>query len=575
MNLADRLRKAGGFTEDRLLHLKQSLDAGVAPDEALEESGLLADDNSRQRVASFFGMDAVQGELVADKGFLAKFPARLLLRCSLLPVAEREGAVVVAQPKVFDRSALDELSMACGRLVVAQLGDKNQIDKVLKESLGVGADTMQTLVSRDDDFPLSADEFGDDIDLSDEAQEASIIRFVNQVLAEAIGLRATDVHFEPFEHEFRVRYRVDGILREAVIPPDVRRFRSAIVSRLKIISQLDIAEKRVPQDGRIKLRIDGREVDVRVSIIPMLHGEAVVLRLLDRSSAMLGLEQLGMSDPDCARFDEVLRQPHGIMLVTGPTGSGKTTTLYAALERINDTSRKIITIEDPVEYHLFGINQIQVNEKAGLTFASGLRSILRHDPDVVLIGEIRDMSTAEIAVQASLTGHLVFSTLHTNDAPGAITRLIDMGVEPYLVASTLEAVLAQRLVRLICPHCKRKLTAQETASELLKLNMSVDYPLYAGEGCPVCQGSGHTGRSAIIEFMRISDAIREQTLKATSTGELRKIARREGMRSLREDGLRVLERGETTVEELIRVTMDEARGGVASAAPVTPAAEEK
>src|SRR5450432_3042922 len=317
----------------------------------------------------------------------------------------------------------------------------------------------------DDDVKVLEEYNEDDLDLTHAAQDASIIRFVNQVLAEALEMRATDVHVEPFENQLRVRYRIDGVLQEANLPPEVRKLQAAMVSRLKILSHLDIAEKRVPQDGRIRLRVAGREIDLRVSVIPMIHGEAVVLRILDRGDALLGLEHLGMSKRDNDVWTRVLDMPHGIILVTGPTGSGKTTSLYAALSKINNADLKIVTIEDPVEYQLRGINQIQVNSKSGLTFAAGLRAILRHDPDVVLIGEIRDKETAEIAVQASLTGHLVFSTLHTNDAPGAAARLIDMGVEPYLVSSSLELVLAQRLVRLICPKCK----AEEPRSEADKL----------------------------------------------------------------------------------------------------------
>jgi general secretion pathway protein E/type IV pilus assembly protein PilB len=401
------------------------------------------------------------------------------------------------------------------------------------------------------------------MDLSVAAEDASIIKFVNQVLSEAIDRRATDVHFEPFEDALRVRYRVDGVLQEANIPPEVRQFHPAIVSRLKILSRLDIAEKRLPQDGRILLKVAGREVDVRVSVIPMLHGEAVVLRLLDRGAMLLGLQSLGMADHDLAVFEGVLALPHGIMLVTGPTGSGKTTTLYAGLSRINDVARKIITIEDPIEYHLHGINQIQVSTKAGLTFARGLRSILRHDPDVILIGEIRDHETAEIAVQASLTGHLVFSTLHTNDAPGALTRLIDMGIEPYLVASSLEAVLAQRLVRLICAACKESFSPSPEDVDALRKAFGDSAPsvLYHGRGCRECQGTGYHGRTGIFETMLVTTEVRSMIVERVSAREVRKVATQQGMRSLREDGWRLVRTGRTTLEEVLRVTKDEQFNG--------------
>jgi general secretion pathway protein E/type IV pilus assembly protein PilB len=366
------------------------------------------------------------------------------------------------------------------------------------------------------------------------------------------------VHVEPFEDQLRLRYRIDGVLQHANAPGSVRRFQAAIVSRIKILSHLDIAEKRLPQDGRIKIKIAGREIDVRVSIIPMLHGEAVVLRILDRNDALLGTEYLGMSDQDRATFNDILELPHGIVLVTGPTGSGKTTTLYAALSKINDIERKIITIEDPVEYQLRGINQIQVNTKSGLTFATGLRSILRHDPDVVLIGEIRDRETAEIAVQASLTGHLVFSTLHTNDAPGAATRLIDMGVEPYLVASSLEMVLAQRLVRLICKECKEPLPEKDATLLRTQFGSLLPPVLYRGKGCRHCQGTGYRGRTGVFEIMPISEPIRELILSRESAGHIRKAAAAAGMRNLREDGWRLVREGRTTVEEVLRNTKYEA-----------------
>jgi len=403
-------------------------------------------------------------------------------------------------------------------------------------------------------------EQSDDLDLTDAtnaAHDASIIKFVNQIMTEALESRATDVHVEPFENQLRIRYRVDGVLQEANIPPQVRKFHAAIVSRIKILSHLDIAEKRLPQDGRIRLKVAGREIDLRVSVIPMIHGEAVVLRILDRGDTILGLEHLGFSRRDRNAWDRCLDLPHGIILVTGPTGSGKTTTLYAALSKINQTDLKIITIEDPVEYQLRGINQIQVNTKSGLTFGAGLRAILRHDPDVCLIGEIRDRETAEIAVQASLTGHLVFSTLHTNDAPGATTRLIDMGIEPYLVASSLEMVVAQRLVRLICQQCK----AEEPREEIEKLRPEFgdDVPeaLYRGRGCRNCQGTGYRGRQGVFELMPITDEIRALILDRSSSRVIRKLAISQGLKSLREDGWRLIGEGKTTVEEVLRLTKDE------------------
>ena len=497
------------------------------------------------------------------RDLLLRFPARILLEHRLLPLYEEEdGAVLVATSRLYDTTGLDELRLASGSECRPALAPAAEIDRHLRSSLGVGADTVQSLVSESRGTLEVLDHDSDDgVDLGEAAEDASIVRFVNEVLTEAIGLRATDVHFEPFEDELRVRYRIDGVLQEATIPSEVRRFQAAIISRLKILSRLDIAEKRLPQDGRIKLRIAEREIDVRVSVIPMLHGEAVVLRLLDRGTALLGLPNLGMSADDCASFQRVLGLPHGIVLVTGPTGSGKTTTLYAALSRINDVDRKIVTIEDPVEYQLRGINQIQVSGKAGLTFARGLRSILRHDPDVLLVGEIRDRETAEIAVHASLTGHLVFSTLHTNDAPGALTRLMDMGIEPYLVASSLEAVLAQRLLRLICSDCRQQLPREEVDRVRREYGVSALEALYSGRGCRLCRGTGYRGRTGVFEFMPITERVRALILERASAGVIRKVAQEHGMRSLWEDGWRLLLQGRTTVEEVLRVTKAEALNG--------------
>src|SRR5215207_3119892 len=408
--------REGLLDEQGIARLKDLVARGRPLDDALREADGVPEDKLLRFLAKEMLVPYIELEEVAPpKELLARFPARLLLERRLLPVADEGDVIVVATSRLFDTSALDELRMAGGVDVRPVLAPAAEIEQCLRRNLGTGADTLQSLATEaGDGIKVLDEDENDDLDLSAAAQDASIIRFVNQVLTEALDVRATDVHVEPFKNRLRVRYRVDGVLQQANIPPEVRRFQAAIVSRLKILSHLDIAEKRLPQDGRIKLKISGREIDVRVSIIPMLHGEAVVLRILDRNDALLGTQYLGMADRDRKAFDKILELPHGIVLVTGPTGSGKTTTLYAALSKINDVQRKIITVEDPVEYQLKGVNQIQVNVRSGLTFAAGLRAILRHDPDVILVGEIRDGETAGIAVQASLTGHLVFSTLHTN-----------------------------------------------------------------------------------------------------------------------------------------------------------------
>ncbi len=559
-DLLTKMVRRGVFSNDAARAVETLIVQGLPLDEALAKGGGVAEDILLRSLAEEFGIPWADLEArPPSREFLAAFPARLLMAHGLLPVEERDGVVLVATGRVFDTAGLEELRLTCGRAVRAALAPPAEIDRCLKSLLGVGADTLQSLVSESIDAGVEVvdQDSDDDVDLAEAAEDASIIKFVNQVLAEAIDRRATDVHFEPFESALRVRYRVDGVLQEANIPPEVRQFQPAIVSRLKILSHLDIAEKRLPQDGRIKLKVASREVDVRVSVIPMLHGEAVVLRLLDRGATLLGLEHLGMDERDRREMERVLELPHGIVLVTGPTGSGKTTTLYAGLSRINDVERKIVTIEDPIEYHLHGINQIQVSTKAGLTFARGLRSILRHDPDVILIGEIRDHETADIAVQASLTGHLVFSTLHTNDAPGALTRLVDMGIESYLVASSLEMVLAQRLVRLICQACKTELRTPDRAAMREEIGDELPDVLYHGTGCRQCQGTGYRGRMGIFELMPVTENIRSMILERASSAVVRREAARMGMRSLRQDGLRLVGAGRTTLEEVLRATKDE------------------
>ena len=496
-----------------------------------------------------------------DRALLARFSARVLLKEELLPLRQINGVVEVAASRLFARPGLDSLRAVTDLELQPVLVPSEALQREIKKHLGVGADTLN-LLEQDESFQVLADDREDSGDLDKAAADASIIRFVNQVLGDAISLRASDIHVEPFEHELRIRYRIDGLLQEVPVPGQIKRFQPAIVSRIKILSNLDIAEKRLPQDGRIKIRVKGNEVDIRVSVIPMLHGEAVVLRLLRQDAGVIGLAGLGMGDRERQLFEHVLGMPHGIALVTGPTGSGKTTTLYSALTQINDAIRKIITIEDPVEYQLKGINQIQVAEKAGLTFARGLRAILRHDPDVVLIGEIRDKETAQIAVQASLTGHLVFSTLHTNDAPGALPRLVDMGVEPNLVASSLEAVIAQRLVRVLCPECKEADSTPRTSALRERVPALRDVQVFRAVGCKACRMTGYTGRHAVFELMTMSMSIRQALLRGGSSVEIKDIARREGMRSLIEDGWRLVGAGLTTPAEVFRVSKEESEEGL-------------
>ncbi|MBG88537.1 MAG: general secretion pathway protein GspE [Verrucomicrobiales bacterium] len=499
------------------------------------------------------GYHALDG-IEPDRELLALFPARVLLKEELLPLERENGSVRIATSRLFATEGIDTLKSLTGLHLEPVLAPSEILNKEIKKQLGIGADTIDEL-DKETSFEVVEDD--DDGDLDAAAEDATIIKFVNQVLKDAIELRASDIHVEPFEDELRIRYRIDGVLQEIPVPAAIKKFQPAIVSRIKILSHLNIAEKRLPQDGRIKLRLDNMDIDVRVSIIPMLHGEAVVMRLLRQDSALRGMDELGMDEGDLAKFQKVLALPHGIALVTGPTGSGKTSTLYTALNAINDAIRKIITIEDPIEYQLKGVNQIGVSEKAGLTFAKGLRAILRHDPDVVLIGEIRDQETGQIAVQASLTGHLVFSTLHTNDAPSAMTRLVDMGVEPYLVASSLEAILAQRLVRVLCEKCKTEDTSAPTLALKERNPQLKDATVYTHVGCPECRTMGYDGRHAIFELMDLSAEVREMILKDCSAGQLRDAARKRGMRTLAEDGWRLVNKGITSPDEVLRVTKDQ------------------
>ena len=549
---------------DRMVAAKQlsSMDAETLARQSREGSkqGLQSEEEVLRWLAKEYDVPYTSLEDVEpDKEVLSLFPARMLLKDELLPLRRVNGCVEVATSRLFSTQGVDALKSMTGLRLKPVLAPTEAIQREMKKRLGVGADTIDTL-GEEASLQVVDDDGAEDTNLDDAAEDASIIRFVNQVLKDAIDLRASDIHLEPFEDELQIRYRIDGVLQSIPVPPQIKRFQPAIVSRVKILSHLNIAEKRLPQDGRIKIRVDSNEVDIRVSVIPMLHGEAVVLRLLRQNATLRGMGELGLDARELNSFHRVLGLPHGIILVTGPTGSGKTSTLYTALNEINDAVRKIITIEDPIEYQLRGINQIQVSEKSGLTFARGLRAILRHDPDVLLIGEIRDQETAQIAVQASLTGHLVFSTLHTNDAPGALTRLVDMGVEPYLVASSLEAVLAQRLVRVLCKDCKQEDQSPTAQALKVQLDFPADVLIYRAVGCRECRQTGYHGRRAIFEWMDTTNEIRRMILKNCSSGEIREAATRGGMRGLAEDGWRLVRDGVTTPEEVLRVTKAQSMG---------------
>src|SRR6516225_8415309 len=459
MHLAQRLVKKGLLPVAELPRVSEAQAAAPSQPlhELLIEKGFAKEEDVLAALADEFGMELVDlTKVTVDPETLRAMPLKLVHRRTLMPLSRQHGTLVVATGDPFDVYALDELQTLTGLRVQPVLASPREIARLIKTHFGVGGDTVSSMVQErgENDVELLEDIEADDSEVAKMAQEASVVKLVNQILIEAANERASDIHVEPEEKTLRIRYRIDGLLQTQTLPPEISRFQAAIISRIKIMARLNIAEKRLPQDGRIKMRVQKSEIDVRVSIIPMLHGEGIVMRLLDKTRMVFNLANVGMLSDHYKTFKQLIDRPHGIILVTGPTGSGKSTTLYSALNEIKDETLKIITVEDPVEYQQRGISQIQVHAKIGLTFGHSLRSILRHDPDVVLIGEMRDLETAESAIQASLTGHMVFSTLHTNDAPSAFTRLIDMGIEPFLVSSTVEGVMAQRLVRTICPECK-------------------------------------------------------------------------------------------------------------------------
>ncbi|MEK6700791.1 MAG: GspE/PulE family protein [Planctomycetota bacterium] len=550
----------GVFLIDRGWISKELLDAAAAEataagerlDRHLTRTGLVARERVLAALADQFQMPMIDlSTTVVDQAVLSLVPAKVVYGQRCVPVAREGSTLTVATSDPFDLSVIDELRLVTGLSIEAALVDDDELHQFIRANYGVGGDTLDAMSAGLAEIKVGKGE-NDELEA---AQEASVVKLVNDVLTEAVGERATDVHVEPYEHELVVRYRIDGVLQRANVPQTINRFGAAIISRLKIMANLNIAEKRKPQDGRITFRArpSGKppeEYDLRVSTIPMLFGEGVVLRILSKAAVLMTLDQLGMPLGIRTSWDALINRPHGILLVTGPTGSGKSTTLYASLNRIVSDEIKVITVEDPVEYHVKGVNQIQVNHKVGLDFSMGLRSILRHDPDVVMIGEIRDKETAETAVQASLTGHLVFSTLHTNDAAGSTTRLLDMGVEPFLVASSVEGIMAQRLVRRVCDQCAKPYEPKigEIPDDF---TLPEDHKLVHGAGCRNCRNTGYRGRVGVYELLKLSDKAREMIMHRTNSREIANAARAEGnLATLREDGYVKAAAGHTTLAEV-------------------------
>ncbi len=554
------LEATGLFTPEQIEELvgRQREDEGVltatvvAREFAREDAFLTALAKAMEIPFVRVGDKPIPGEI------LEKIPTKAVFQSNVIPVGIENGVLRVATSEPFRPGLADALRLAAGMRIKFALSPTTDIEKATKKFYGVGADTLDRLMA-DNQLDLDADSGPAIGDLSNLDQDASVVKFVNQVIWECHHDRGTDIHIEPMETDLRIRYRIDGVLHPTPLPPQMKRFQSAIISRIKVMAGMDIAEKRLPQDGRISLRIKGEEIDVRVSTMPTVYGESVSLRLLMRSSGMFGMDKLGLFPDDAAILHTLIRRPHGILLVTGPTGSGKSTSLYAWLHTINSVDKRILTVEDPIEYEMAGINQIQMKPEIGLTFAVGLRHILRQDPDVIMVGEIRDQETADIAIRAALTGHLVFSTLHTNDAAGGITRLVDMGIEPFLVSSSLEALVAQRLVRRLCPVCKRPWTVDVPFLESLGFPISklLTGTIHEPVGCEECRGTGYAGRTGIYEILVMNDAIRQMIVERRGATEIKQYALENNMHTLRMDGWRKVLDGRTTLEEVIRVTSED------------------
>jgi general secretion pathway protein E len=558
--LGQWLTAAGVLSEAELARAEErQREAGERLSDAIVKLGYATPEELAQALARRMGVSYVgREEFPTSPPFLRSLSPHYMRQYRFCPLSVDNGTLVIAAADPMDPVPVDELRSVLGLEVRLSVATEQAILEAIERYFGSGTTAVQKVIEtiRDDDW-TGEDAGGEDVNsLRDMAFDAPVVRLVNLLMENAVTSGASDIHIEPFEDNLRVRYRIDGVLFDAEAPP--KRLKAAITSRIKIMAELNIAERRLPQDGRIRMNLQGRRLDLRVSTIPTIHGESVVMRILDRAAILMPFEKLGFDRRTERYVDRLIQLPHGMMLVTGPTGSGKTTTLYAALDKINSPDKKIITIEDPVEYQLRGVNQIHVKPKIGLTFAAGLRHIVRQDPDVIMVGEIRDLETADIAIHAALTGHLVFSTLHTNDAPGALTRLLDMGAEPFLVASVLEGILAQRLVRLICPACRVPYHPEPKELRAMGLTgLPADAQLARGKGCPECRGTGYRGRSGIYEFLPMTEEMRSLTLRKSPGHELHQRAVASGMTTLRQDGWAKCCQGVTTIDEVLRVTHED------------------
>ncbi|WZO97192.1 GspE/PulE family protein [Isosphaeraceae bacterium EP7] len=560
---SDILMRRGAVGPDQIKEAQRM--STVPMEDALVKLGYVEWDDIMKAKAEHSGYPFVDlHEIEIPASIVERVPESIARENSVMPLSEENGTIRVIMHDPMDFETVDKLRFVLNREIEVALASKEAIVEAINRYYGKTSSETESVDSMLQEFTDTAIDY-DDSDAGAtkssanrlEANDAPVIKLVHLIIQEAIVSRASDIHIEPFSDRVRIRYRIDGVLTERESAP--RRLLSSMISRLKIMGSIDIAERRRPQDGRIKIFAGGKDVDLRVSILPTNHGQSVVMRILDRDNIKVGLRDLGFGEEDWKRFSQLIKRPNGILLVTGPTGSGKTTTLYAALNELNRPDVKIITAEDPIEYYLPGVNQCEVKAKIGMTFARIIRAMLRQNPNILLVGEIRDEETANTAIQASLTGHLVFSTLHTNDAPSAVTRLVDIGVQPFLVASSVMAIMAQRLVRKICPKCKQRYEPSASLLESigLKPEIAKKANFMKGKGCSNCNKSGYRGRMGIYELMVMSSQIRELTFKGESTQALRKVARKQGMRSLFEDGMVKAIKGQTTIEEILRITHKE------------------
>jgi len=561
--LARLLKETGLFTSDQTEKILLSMGGdGVDFTTAVLDATDVKEELFLEKLSEAMGLSFLrlkQVEIAAE--ILEKIPPKAVFQYNIIPVDEKGGVLQIATANPLQSGLIDAMRLVTGGRVKLVLSPAADIESAAKRLYGVGAETLDRMMQDDDRIDLDGDTLLKQ-DLNDLDQEASVVKFVNQIIWEAHQNRATDIHIEPMELDLRIRYRIDGVLHQTPVPATLKRFQSSIISRIKVMANMDIAEKRLPQDGRISLRIQGEEIDVRVSTMPTVYGESVSLRLLLRGSGMIGMEQLGLAPDDEKVLTRMISRPHGILLCTGPTGSGKSTSLYAWLHTINSVDKRIMSAEDPIEYEMAGVNQVQMKPEIGLTFAHVLRTFLRQDPDVIMVGEIRDRDTAEIAIRAALTGHLVFSTLHTNDSAGSINRLLDMGIEPFLVASSVEGIVAQRLIRRLCPACRKAVEIDDIKRAFLKgegfpVEELETKEIYEPAGCDECRNSGFKGRTGIYEILTINDSIRPLIIARAPASDIKREALKNGLHTLRDDGWRKVLDGVTTVEEILRVSEED------------------